>query len=90
MFSPIGDVYDLPRGATPIDYAYAVHTKLGHQAAGAKVNGKMVALNHKLINGDVVEIIIDRKRQKPSHEWLDFVITTTARREILKALKLSF
>jgi len=90
VFSPIGDVYDLPRGATPIDYAYAVHTKLGHQAAGAKVNGKMVALNHKLINGDVVEIIIDRKRQKPSHEWLDFVITTTARREILKALKLSF
>jgi len=90
VFSPIGDVYDLPRGATPIDYAYAVHTKLGHQAAGAKVNGKMVPLNHKLINGDVVEIIIDRKRQKPSHEWLDFVITTTARHEISKALKLSF
>ena len=88
VFSPIGDVYDLPRGATPIDYAYAVHTKLGHQAAGAKVNGKMVPLNHKLINGDVVEIIIDRKRQKPSHEWLDFVITTTARHEILKALKI--
>ena len=90
VFSPIGDVYDLPRGATPIDYAYAVHTKLGHQAAGAKVNGKMVPLNHKLINGDVVEIIIDRKRQKPSHEWLDFVITPPARHEISKALKLSF
>ena len=88
VFSPIGDVYDLPRGATPIDYAYSVHTKLGHQAAGAKVNGKMVPLNHKLVNGDVVEIIIDRKRQKPSHEWLDFVITTTARHEILKALKI--
>ena len=88
VFSPIGDVYDLPRGATPIDYAYAVHTKLGHQAAGAKVNGKMVPLNHKLINGDVVEIIIDRKRQKPSHEWLDFVITTTARHEISRALKI--
>lgn len=87
VFSPIGDVYDLPRGATPIDYAYAVHTKLGHQAAGAKVNGKMVSLNHKLINGDVVEIIIDRKRQKPNHEWLDFVITTAARREISKVLK---
>ena len=87
VFSPIGDVYDLPRGATPIDYAYAVHTKLGHQAAGAKVNGKMVPLNHKLVNGDVVEIIIDRKRAKPSHEWLDFVITTTARHEISRALK---
>jgi len=87
VFSPIGDVYDLPRGATPIDYAYAVHTKLGHQAAGAKVNGKMVPLNHKLVNGDVVEIIIDRKRLKPNPDWLDFVITTTARREIMKILK---
>lgn len=87
VFSPIGDVYDLPRGATPIDYAYAVHTKLGNQASGAKVNGKMVPLSHKLINGDVVEILIDRKRNKPNHEWLDFVVTTTARREISKALK---
>ncbi len=88
VFSPIGDVYDLPRGATPIDYAYAVHTKLGHQAAGAKVNGKLVPLNHKLINGDVVEIIIDRKRAKPNHEWLNFVVTTTARHAISKALKI--
>lgn len=87
VFSPIGDVYDLPRGATPIDYAYAVHTKLGHQASGAKVNGKMVPLSHKLINGDVVEIIIDRKRHKPNHDWLNFVVTTTARREISKVLK---
>lgn len=87
IFSPKGDVYDLPRGATPIDYAYAVHTKLGHQAAGAKVNGKLISLNHKLVNGDVVEILIDRKRTKPSHEWLSFVVTTTARREISRALK---
>ncbi|OGB74673.1 hypothetical protein A2810_00060 [candidate division Kazan bacterium RIFCSPHIGHO2_01_FULL_49_10] len=87
VFSPIGDVYDLPYGATPIDYAYAVHTDLGHQANGAKVNGKMVPLSHKLVNGDVVEIIIDRKRAKPSHEWLDFVVTTTARHQIQKALK---
>lgn len=88
VFSPIGDVYDLPRGATSIDYAYAVHTKLGNQATGVKVNGKMVPLSHKLINGDVVEIIIDRKRNKPNHEWLDFVVTTTARHEISKALKM--
>ncbi len=87
VFSPKGDVYDLPRGATPIDYAYAVHTKLGHQAAGAKVNGKLMSLNHKLVNGDVVEILIDRKRTKPSHEWLNFVVTTTARHAISKALK---
>ncbi len=87
VFSPIGDVYDLPREATPIDYAYAVHTKLGHQAAGAKVNGKMVSLDHKLVNGDVVEIIVDRKRTVPNHDWLSFIVTTTARREITKALK---
>lgn len=87
VFSPIGDVYDLPAGATPIDYAYAVHTKLGHQTSGAKVNGKMVPLNHKLINGDVVEITVDRKRKLPGHEWLNFVVTTTARRHILKSLK---
>ncbi len=87
VFSPIGDVYDLPRGATPIDYAYAVHTKLGHQAKGAKVNGKMVPLSHQLINGDVVEIFIDRNRKKPSHEWLSFVVTTDARQAISKELK---
>ena len=89
VFSPKGDVYDLPRGATPIDFAYAVHTDLGHQASGAKVNGKMVPLSHPLINGDVVEIIIDRKRKLPSHEWLSFVVTTTARHQIHKALKIA-
>jgi GTP diphosphokinase / guanosine-3',5'-bis(diphosphate) 3'-diphosphatase len=87
VFSPIGDVYDLPIGATPIDYAYAVHTKLGHQANGAKVNGKMVPLSYQLVNGDVVEIIVDQKRSKPSHEWLNFVVTTKARQEIAKILK---
>lgn len=88
VFSPIGDVYDLPRGATPVDYAYAVHTQLGNQAVGAKVNGKMVPLSHRLGNGDVVEIVIDRKRKLPSHEWLSFVMTTTARQQIQKSLKI--
>ncbi len=87
VFSPKGDVYDLPRGATPVDYAYAVHTGLGHQAIGAKVNGRLVPLHHKLVNGDVVEILVDKKRTQPSHEWLDFVVTTTARHQIQKALK---
>lgn len=87
IFSPKGDVYDLPWKATPIDFAYAVHTLLGHQAVGAKVNAKLVPLSHKLRNGDVVEIITDRKRKLPNHEWLDFVVTTTARHSILKALK---
>lgn len=87
VFSPKGDVFDLPWGATPVDFAYAVHTKLGNQAIGAKVNGKMVGLNHKLRNGDVVEILVDRKRHKPNPDWLDFAVTTEARHEINKIIK---
>lgn len=87
VFSPKGDVYDLPKRATPVDYAYSVHTQIGHQIAGAKVNGKLVSLDYKLVNGDVVEIILDRNRKKPSRDWLEFVVTRTARHEIAKALK---
>lgn len=86
VFSPIGDVYDLPRGATPVDYAYRVHTELGDQAVGAKVNGKMVPLDHRLVNGDVVEILIDRNRKKPNSDWLKFVVTTTAKHMIQRSL----
>jgi guanosine-3',5'-bis(diphosphate) 3'-pyrophosphohydrolase len=87
VFSPKGDVYDLPAGSTPVDFAYAVHTDMGSQASGAKVNGKMVSLDYQLRNGDVVEILLDRKRKSPSRGWLDFVVTTTARREIAKSVK---
>lgn len=83
VFSPKGDVYNLPSSATPIDFAYSVHTDLGDQADGAKVNGKMVSLNYKLKSGDVVEII-KKKGSKPSEKWLRFVVTQQARREILK------
>ena len=89
VFSPKGDVFDLPRGATPIDYAYAVHTKMGHQAMGAKVNGKLVSLDTKLNNGDVVEILVDKKKTKPNRDWLEFVVTTTARHSISKSLKIT-
>jgi guanosine-3',5'-bis(diphosphate) 3'-pyrophosphohydrolase len=88
VFSPKGDVYDLPAGATPVDFAYAVHTDLGSQACGAKVNGKMVQLDHRLNNGDVVEILVDRKRKNPNPDWLNFIVTITARREISKIIKL--
>ena len=88
VFTPIGDVYDLPRGATPVDFAYAVHTDLGNQAVGAKINNKMVSLEHKLQNGDVVEILINRKRTKPNLDWLKFVVTTDAKREIVKNSKI--
>ncbi len=84
VFSPNGDVYDLPAGSTPVDFAYAVHTGLGPETAGARVNGKMVQLDEKLQNGDVVEILLDRKRKIPNPHWLDFIVTATARREISK------
>jgi GTP pyrophosphokinase len=86
VFSPKGDVYDLPLGATPVDFAYAVHTDLGNRIEGAKVNGKMVAISAKLRNSDVVEILT-RKKSQPSKKWLEFVVTTAARREILKFLR---
>lgn len=81
VFSPNGDVYDLPQNATPVDFAYGVHTKLGDETAGAKVNGKMVTLDHKLKSGDMVEII-KKEGTKPTEGWLDFVVTNMARRRI--------
>lgn len=86
VFSPKGDVYDLPEGATPVDFAYAVHTDIGNRIDGAKVNGKMVTLSTKLKNGDVVEIV-DRKKSQPSEKWLEFVVTTSAKREIQRFLR---
>lgn len=86
VFSPKGDIFDLPSGATPVDFAYSVHTDLGDHAAGAKVNGKMVKLNNQLKSGDMVEII-KSKRAKPSQDWLDFVVTTTVRRRIGRSTK---
>jgi GTP pyrophosphokinase len=71
----------LPRGATPIDFAYAVHTEVGHQCAGAKVNGEMVPLRHALANGDVVEIVA-QKGHAPSRDWLSIVHTSRARSKI--------
>lgn len=89
VFSPKGDAFDLPEGATPVDFAYAVHTKMGHQARGAKVNGRMVGLDYQLRNGEVVEILLDRNRQKPASSWLDFVKTRLAKKKIRAALKFS-
>jgi GTP pyrophosphokinase len=80
-FTPKGRVVVLPRGATPIDFAYAVHTEVGHQCAGAKCNGEMVPLRHALANGDVVEIIT-QKGHEPSRDWLSFIQTSRARSKI--------
>jgi guanosine-3',5'-bis(diphosphate) 3'-pyrophosphohydrolase len=90
VFSPKGDVYDLPNGATPVDFAYAVHTSLGQFISGAKVNGKMVPLRHKLTSGDVVEIVKSKIAKHPNPDWLEFVVTTMAKREIQKQLRKAY
>ncbi len=82
VLTPKGDVLDLPEGATPVDFAYQVHTDIGRVAAGARVNNKMVPLDFQLRNGDVVEILI-QKNKKPSSDWLHFVRSAHARKKIL-------
>lgn len=81
VFTPQGDVKQLPRGATPIDFAFAVHTEVGLHCAGARVNGRITPLSKELKNGDTVEIITDPK-QRPSRDWLAFVKTARARNKI--------
>jgi len=80
-FTPKGKVLALPRGATPVDFAYAVHTAVGNQCIGAKVNGQIVPLRHRISNGDVVEILT-QKGHAPSRDWLNFVQTSRARSKI--------
>jgi len=86
-FTPKGRVVVLPRGATPIDFAYAIHTEVGHQCTGAKVNGTMVPLRHTLANGDVVEIVTQKGHQ-PSRDWLSFVHTSRARSKVRQWINL--
>jgi GTP diphosphokinase / guanosine-3',5'-bis(diphosphate) 3'-diphosphatase len=80
-FTPKGQVKVLPRGATPIDFAYAIHSDVGHQCVGARVNGKMVPLRARLKSGDIVEIVTSAGH-KPSRDWLNFVATSRARNKI--------
>jgi GTP pyrophosphokinase len=81
IFTPKGLVKALPRGATPVDFAYSIHTDLGHQCVGARVNGKMVPLRTRLKNGDIVEIV-RQAGHRPSRDWLNFVATSRARSKI--------
>jgi GTP diphosphokinase / guanosine-3',5'-bis(diphosphate) 3'-diphosphatase len=80
-FTPKGRVLELPKGATPVDFAYSVHTEVGHQCVGAKVNGHMVSLRHEIGSGDVVEILT-QKGHKPSRDWLSFVKSSHAKSKI--------
>jgi guanosine-3',5'-bis(diphosphate) 3'-pyrophosphohydrolase len=81
IFTPRGEVKALPRGATPLDFAYAIHTDVGHRCVGARVNGKMVPLRTRLKNGEIVEIIT-QAAHTPSRDWLNFVVTSRARQKI--------
>jgi len=86
IYTPKGDVKMLPVGATALDFAFAVHSEVGTKCIGAKVNHKLVPISHKLRSGDQVEIITSNK-QKPSEDWLNFVVTAKARTKIKDALK---
>ena len=86
IFTPKGEVRSLPRGATPVDFAFSIHTDVGHQCVGARVNGKMVPLRTRLQNGDIVEIIT-QAGHKPSRDWLTFVVTSRARNKIKHVLQ---
>jgi len=87
VFSPKGDVYDLPAEATPVDFAYAVHTELGNSCQAAKVDGKLVPLDYKLKSGQVVEIIPAKGKRGPSRDWLKFVVTKIAKDSIKKYIQ---
>src|SRR5579871_1622565 len=87
-FTPKGKVVALPRGATPVDFAYSIHTAVGHQCVGAKVNGQMVPLRHPLSNGDVVEIVT-QNGHTPSRDWLSFVRTARARSKVRQWINLN-
>lgn len=86
VFTPKGDLHQLPRGATPVDFAFAVHTDVGLHCTGARVNSQIVPLNAELRSGDTVQIVTSAN-QKPNQSWLEFVQTTKARQRIRRALK---
>lgn len=86
VFSPRGDVYDLPKGATPIDFAYRVHTDVGHKCIGARINDRIVPLNTAMKNGDIVEIITS-KNAHPTMDWLNFAKTHSAKSRIRQWFK---
>ena len=82
VFTLHGDVLELPEHATPVDFAYLIHSDIGNKCSGALINGKMCSLDSPLKNGDVVEILIDKKRDGPNSDWIKFVKTDIARSRI--------
>jgi GTP pyrophosphokinase len=87
VFTPKGEVKSLAAGATPLDFAYEVHTEIGHRCVGARVNGKIVPLHYELKSGDIVEVLTSKKERGPSRDWLAVVKTTRARNKIKQWFK---
>ena len=87
VFTPKGDIKDLPAGATPLDFAYRIHTDIGHRTIGAKVNNRLVPLDYRLKNGDIVEIVTTKGEHGPSRDWMNLVRTSHAREKIRQWFK---
>ncbi len=87
VFTPKGDIKDLPAGATPLDFAYSIHSEVGHRCIGARVNGRWVPLGYRLKTGDVVEILTARGEKGPSQDWLNLVVSPSARAHIRRWFK---
>jgi GTP pyrophosphokinase len=87
VFTPKGDIKDLPAGATPLDFAYRIHTDVGHRTIGAKINNRLVPLDYRLKNGDIVEIVTTKADHGPSRDWLNVVRTSHAREKIRQWFK---
>jgi GTP pyrophosphokinase len=87
VFTPKGDIKDLPAGATPLDFAYRIHTDVGHRTIGSKVNNRLVPLDYRLQNGDIVEIVTTKGEHGPSRDWLSIVRTSHAREKIRQWFK---